>query len=66
MTAEKPKVYTIAEAAQLVDGLTESCIRRMCRSGEIACFKAGKKYLISKQALYKAVFGESENINNLI
>jgi len=60
-TAEKPKIYTISEAAQLIDGLSESCIRRMCQRGEIACFKAGRKYLISKQALFNAVFGEYKN-----
>jgi len=61
---EKPKLYTISEAAKLIDGLTESCVRRKCRSGEIACFMSGKKYLISKEALFKAVFGKSENEND--
>jgi hypothetical protein len=30
----------------------------MCKSGQLPCFMAGKKYLIDEQALYKAVFGE--------
>ena len=49
---------TIKEAAQLIDGLTEYRIRHMCVSGQLPCFMAGKKYLISEENLYKAVFGE--------
>ena len=54
---EKKKVLTIKEAAQLIDGLTEYRIRQMCKSGQLPCFMAGKKYLISKETLYVVVFG---------
>ena len=55
----KRKVLTIKEAAKLIDDLTEYRIRQMCVSGQFPCFMAGKKYLISEESLYKAVFGES-------
>ena len=53
------KLYTISEAAAMIDGLTEYRVRQMCRSGELHCFKAGRKYLISKDALMRAVFGDN-------
>ena len=52
------RILTIKEAAKLIEGLTEYRIRQMCKSGQLPCFMAGKKYLIDEQALYKAVFGE--------
>lgn len=54
----KRKILTIKEASQLIDGITEYRIRQMCISGQLSCFRAGKKYLISEEVLYKAVFGE--------
>ncbi|WP_294483794.1 helix-turn-helix domain-containing protein [uncultured Ruminococcus sp.] len=42
-TENKITMLTIKEAAALVDGLTEYRVREMCRSGELPCFKAGKK-----------------------
>jgi len=60
MTTPKKKMLTIKEAAQLIEGLTEYRIRQMCISGQLPCFMAGKKYLISEEALMKAVFGHYE------
>ena len=57
MTTPKKKMLTIKEAAQLIGGLTEYRIRQMCISGQLPCCMAGKKYLISEEALMKAVFG---------
>ena len=54
---EKKKVLTIKEAAQLIEGLTEYRIRQMCKSGQLPCFMAEKKYLISAEALFSVVFG---------
>jgi excisionase family DNA binding protein len=48
---DKLRLLTIGEAAKLIDGLTEYSIRRLCRSGELPCFKTGKKYLIDEKAL---------------
>ena len=33
-------------------------VRELRIKGEIPCFKAGRKYLISEEALIKAVFGD--------
>ena len=52
----KKKKLTIKQASQLIDGLTEYRIRQMCISGELPCFMAGKKYLISEDVLYRTVF----------
>ena len=50
----KRKMYTIKEAAQLIDGINEFRIRQMCRSGQLRTFKAGKKFLIAESDLYDA------------
>lgn len=54
----KRKLLTIKEAAELIDGLTEYRVRQMCRSGQLPCFKAGRKYLINADTLFKVVFDE--------
>ena len=51
-------MLTIKEAAALVDGLTEYRVRQLCRSGELPCIKAGKKYLSNKETLHKFLRGE--------
>ena len=57
-TETKVVILTIKEAAALVDGLTEYRVREMCRSGELPCIKAGKKYLINKEILYNFLRNE--------
>ncbi|MCR5479571.1 MAG: helix-turn-helix domain-containing protein [Ruminococcus sp.] len=52
-TETKITMLTIKEAAELVQGLTEFRVRELCKKGELPCFKAGKKYLINKDILYK-------------
>ncbi len=54
---EKKKIITIKEAAKLIDGLSEYRIRQMCISGQLPAFKAGNKYLIAEENLYKIIFG---------
>lgn len=54
----KAKMLTIKQAANIVEGITEYRIRQMCISGELPCFKAGKKYLINENTLRKVVMGE--------
>jgi excisionase family DNA binding protein len=54
----KPTMLTIKQAAALVDGLTEFRVRELCKSGELPCFRAGKKYLINKEILHKFLLGE--------
>ena len=52
---EKIKMLTINEAAELIDGLTKHRIRQMCIDGTIPCFKAGNKYLINQNVLFKVL-----------
>ena len=59
-TEAEIKMLTIKEAAALVDGLTEYRVRQLCRSGELPCIKAGKKYLINKDVLFRYLGGEPE------
>ena len=61
ITNEKRMVMlTIKEAAALVDGLTEYRVRQLCRSGELPCIKAGKKFLINKEVLIRFLGGEAD------
>jgi hypothetical protein len=60
---KKPKLYTIKEAAELIDGLTAWRIRKMCQSGKINCFMADSKYMFTEDALFKAVFGDNSQYN---
>ena len=55
----KRKMYTIKEAAQLIDGINEYRIRQMCKTGQLRAFKAGRKFLIAESDLYEAVFGKN-------
>ena len=54
-------MLTIKQAASLVHGLTEYRARELCKTGELPCFRAGKKYLINKDILYKFLSGELDN-----
>lgn len=56
----KVTMLTIKEAAALVDGLTEYRVRQLCRSGELPCIKAGKKYLINKDVLFRYLGGDTD------
>ena len=64
METIKRRMLTIGEAAHLIDGITEYRIRQLCKSGQLPCFKVGKKYLISEEALYEVVFGKSPETEN--
>jgi len=55
MNANPITMLTINEAAEKVPGLTRYRIREMCISGELPCVKAGRKYLICEQVLYKVL-----------
>ena len=60
-TTQKPHILTIKEAAQLIDGLSEYRIRQMCLNGQLPCFMAGNKYLISEKNLIEVVLGKDVN-----
>lgn len=61
---EKKRILTIKEAAALIDGLTEYRVRQMCITGQLPCFKAGRKYLISEENLMNVVFGDKYPVAN--
>ena len=62
------RILTIKQSAQLIEGLTEYRIRQdvlhllfnlgKC-TGQLRSFKAGNKYLIAEEDLYKTVFGRT-------
>lgn len=54
-------MLTIKQAASLVQGLTEYRVRELCRTGELPCIMAGKKYLLNKDILYKFLSGELDD-----
>lgn len=63
---EKKRILTIKEAAALIDGLTEYRVRQMCITGQLPCFKAGRKYLISEENLMNVFFGDKSPANGVV
>ena len=63
---EKKRILTIKEAAALIDGLTEYRVRQMCITGQLPCFKAGRKYLISEENIMNVVFGDISPANGVV
>ena len=57
-TTSKPVMLTINEAAELVKGLSAFRIRKLCISGELPHFRAGKKYLINQEILFRFLRNE--------
>lgn len=57
---KKPRLLTIKEAACVIDGLSEYRIRQMCLCGLLPVIKAGRKTLISEEALLTTIFGKGE------
>lgn len=55
---KKPRLLTIKEAACVIDGLSEYRIRQMCLCGQLPIIKAGRKTLISEEALLTTIFGK--------
>ena len=59
-TETKTVMLTIKQAAALVDGLTEYRVRELCKSGQLPCLMAGKKYLINKEVLLRYLRGDAD------
>lgn len=55
---EKPQMLTLKEASKEVEGITEYRLREMCKNNEIPHVKAGNKYLINKNVLYRYLNGD--------
>jgi len=47
----KLKLLTIKQSAEVIEGLTEYRIRQLCRTGQLPCVMAGRKYLINEKTL---------------
>jgi len=60
MTTEtkKPRLLTLKQAAELIDGLTEYRVRQLCTDNIIKYHKFGNKYMIPERELLK-YFGET-------
>jgi excisionase family DNA binding protein len=48
---KKPRLLTLKQAAELVEGLTEYRVRQMCIEGNIKYHKFGNKYMISEREI---------------
>ena len=59
-TETKITMLMIREAAALVEGLSEYRVRQMCNGNQIPCVKAGKKYLINKEAFLRYLGGDTD------
>jgi len=56
-TKSKPRLLTLKQAAELIEGLTECRVRLMCLDGVIKFHKFGNKYMVSERELLN-FFGE--------
>ena len=48
MLKTKPRLLTLKQAAELIDGLTEYRVRQLCINGEIKYHRFGTKYMVSE------------------
>lgn len=48
---KKPRLLTLKQAAELVEGLTEYRVRQMCITNTIKYHKFGNKYMVSEKSL---------------
>ena len=60
MTSEtkKPRLLTLKQAAELIEGLTEYRVRMLCINDNIKYHKFGNKYMVSERVILD-FFGES-------
>jgi len=47
----KPRLLTLKQAADLIDGLTEYRVRSLCRDNIIKFHKFGNKYMVSEKVI---------------
>lgn len=59
MNGVSRKLMTVKEAAALIDGLSEYRLRKMCLSGQVNCIKAGRKSLVTEEAVMFAIYRNS-------
>ena len=51
--SKKPRLLTLKQAAELIDGLTAYRIRQMCLSNSIKYHRFGSKYMVSESEILK-------------
>ena len=56
--SKKPRLLTLKQASELIEGLTEYRVRQLCINGEIKYHMFGKKYMIPDHEILK-FFGVS-------
>lgn len=54
------ELYTIKQAATLINGLSEHAIRRMIKEGALRTIKVGNRQLVLKEDLYELVVGKNK------
>jgi len=47
----KPRLLTLKQAAELIEGLTEYRVRSLCRDNLIKFHKFGNKYMVSEKVI---------------
>ena len=55
---KKPRLLTLKQAAELIEGLTEYRVRMLCINDKIKYHKFGNKYMVSERVILN-FFGES-------
>ena len=48
---EKPRLLTLKQAADLIEGLTEYRMRSLCQENAIKYHKFGNKYMVSEKVI---------------
>jgi len=56
---KKPRLLTLKQAAELIDGLTVYRVRMLCTANEIKYHMFGNKYMVSEYELLR-YFGETD------
>jgi hypothetical protein len=50
---KKPRLLTLKQSAELIEGLTEYRVRQLCTQGVIKFHKFGNKFMVSERELLK-------------
>ena len=58
--ADRPKVYTVVEVADIV-GCSEETVRRRIRDGQLDAVTSGARWLVSAPALDRYLSGDSSS-----
>lgn len=59
-TNKKVHLLTVAEAADMVEGLSEYHIRKMIKSGQLPCVREGRKLFINRDLLIRYLYEDED------